>query len=581
MTEPIDRRRLFAGCIVSLVATAFGFAVRGAILEDWRADFNLSQEQIGYILGAGLFPFAISIILFSLIVDRIGNGVSMAIAFGLHVISAIITVAAGLVLAPAGSPAAEVVAGQELGFILLYVGTFIFALGNGTVEAVVNPVTATLYAGDKTRYLNILHAGWPGGLVLGGLLAIAVSFVDPAAVPGRLWQWQVALVLLPTLTYGLMLAGQKFPVQERVAANVPYIEMLREFGAGSCYVVSFLLIAGLNQILVIAGVPTLGLPLQLGLALIPTALFALYVRTFGRPMFVLLLLVMFLLATTELGTDSWISDIMRSVLESPTQGTLFLVWTSFIMFVLRFFAGPIVHRIGPLGLLAASAAIAAVGLLWLSEAGTAVPMLFAAATFYGLGKTFFWPTTLGVVSEQYPRGGALMLNAIAGVGMISVGTLGNPAIGALQDNAFTAEVRAADPALAERVIGRRPGLFGESYSLDAARRGELRAEVAASEGRARQRIRESTGGASFDALVRRSLATDAAHQELVRQVSLIDEIDRRTKQGTLGRIAVLPGIMFLCYVALILYFRSRGGYRARTIEEDAQQATRRTVPAIS
>src|SRR5688572_17155143 len=160
MPESVHRTRLFTGCIVSLVATAFGFAVRAAILEDWRSEFNLTQEQIGYILGAGLFPFAISIILFSLVIDRLGNGVSMAIAFTLHVVSAVITLAAPL-------------AGSETGYTLLYIGTFIFALGNGTVEAVVNPVTATLFTREKTRYLNILHAGWPGGLVLGGLLAIA------------------------------------------------------------------------------------------------------------------------------------------------------------------------------------------------------------------------------------------------------------------------------------------------------------------------------------------------------------------------------------------------------------------------
>ncbi|HUF68652.1 MAG TPA: MFS transporter [Longimicrobiales bacterium] len=555
MSDGAKRGRLFTGCILSLVATAFGFAVRAAILEDWRVDFNLSQEQIGYILGAGLFPFAISIILFSLIVDRIGNGISMAIAFALHVISALVTIAAGFALAPAGAGPAEVAAGQEAGFALLYIGTFIFALGNGTVEAVVNPVTATLYSRDKTKYLNILHAGWPGGLVLGGLLAIAVSFVNPASVPGRLWQWQVGLVLLPTLAYGLVLFRQEFPVQERVAANVPYVEMLREFGAGSCYIVSFLLIAGINQILVIAGVPTFSLMTQLVVALIPTAIFAFYVRTFGRPMFVLLLLVMFLLATTELGTDSWIADIMRSVLESPTQGTLFLVWTSFIMFVLRFFAGPIVHRIGPLGLLAASAAVASVGLFWLSQAGNAALVLFIAATVYGFGKTFFWPTTLGVVSEQYPRGGALMLNAIAGVGMISVGTLGNPAIGALQDRSFTAELRAADAVLAERVIDQRPGLFGESYALDAAERDALRAELAASDARIL-----ATSGAE-------ALETDPAHLELVRRVSLIDETDRDTKQASLGVIALLPLIMFLCYFGLIIYFRSKGGYRTRHITD--------------
>ncbi len=538
MPESVHRTRLFTGCIVSLVATAFGFAVRAAILEDWRSEFNLTQEQIGYILGAGLFPFAISIILFSLVIDRLGNGVSMAIAFVLHVSSAVITLAAPFALAGPGASPEAIEAGQRAGFTLLYIGTFIFALGNGTVEAVVNPVTATLYPREKTRYLNILHAGWPGGLVLGGLLAIASSAIDPGTLPGRLWQWQMGLVLIPTVIYGAMLLGQPFPVQERVAANVPYIEMLREFGAGSCFIVSFFLVAGLNQILVITGLETFGLVGQLLIALVPTILFALYVRTLGRPMFILLLLVMVLLATTELGTDSWIADIMRTVLASPTLGTLFLVWTSLIMFVLRFFAGPIVHRISPLGLLAASAAVAALGLVWLANAGTSAAMLFAAATFYGLGKTFFWPTTLGVVSEQYPRGGALMLNAIAGVGMISVGTLGNPAIGAVQDSALAAEVRVANPELAEQITVTRPGLFGDSYALDPALRAAL----------------------------------PPADAELVASA------DRATKQATLGKIAILPVIMLGCYLGLIAWFASRGGYRIASLRDDEAGATAGSSP---
>ena len=564
MHQPIHRTRLFTGCVVSLVATAFGFAVRAAILEDWRSEFNLSQEQIGYILGAGLFPFAISIILFSLVIDRIGNGVSMAVAFALHTASAVITLAAPLALADPGAGAEAVAAGQRNGFALLYLGTFIFALGNGTVEAVVNPVTATLYAREKTRYLNILHAGWPGGLVLGGLLAIASSTLDPANVPGRLWQWQMGLVLVPTLVYGLMLLGQRFPIQERVAANVPYIDMLREFGAGSCFIVSFFLVAGLNQVLVIAGVPTLGLVAQLAVALIPTLVFAAYVRTFGRPMFFLLLLVMVLLATTELGTDSWISDIMRTVLASPTLGTLFLVWTSLIMFVLRFFAGPIVHRISPLGLLAASALIAALGLLWLSAAGTSPVMLFAAATFYGLGKTFFWPTTLGVVSEQYPRGGALMLNAIAGVGMISVGTLGNPAIGAVQDAALAREIRAADPDLAERLIVTRPGLFGDSYAPDPTQRALLAQDMAVAAARVQDSVPPGVPQAELD----RALEADPGYRALARLHAVIVEADSRTKQATLGRIAILPMIMLACYLGLLAYFRSVGGYRAAVLVEE-------------
>src|ERR1051325_9521267 len=102
MTPTINRNRLFLGCIVSLVASACGFAVRASILENWRSEFNLTQEQIGYLQGVGLFPFAISIILFSLIIDRLGNGKSMAIAFTLHVLSAVITLAAPLAGQPAG-----------------------------------------------------------------------------------------------------------------------------------------------------------------------------------------------------------------------------------------------------------------------------------------------------------------------------------------------------------------------------------------------------------------------------------------------------------------------------------------------
>jgi MFS family permease len=397
MPDRIDRTRLFTGCVVALVATSFGFAVRAAILGHWRAEFNLSQEQIGYLLGAGLFPFAISIILFSLIIDRLGNGVSMAIAFTLHALSAVITLAAPLFLADPGAGPEAVLEGQRNGFALLYVGTFIFALGNGTIEAVINPVTATLYDREKTKYLNILHAGWPGGLVLGGLVPIAVSVVDPASVPGSLWQWQAGLVLVPTLAYGLM--------------------------------------------------------------------------------------------------------------------------------------------------------------------------LFAAATFYGFGKTFFWPTTLGVVSEQYPRGGALMLNAIAGVGMISVGTIGNPAIGAVQDQALSAELRAADPALAQRLIVSRPGLFGKSYALDPTQRALLAEELAASAAQVQGSVPPELVGSHGSR--RDALDAKARHQDLSRQSALLAALDSRTKQETLGRIALLPVIMLACYLALIAYFRKAGGYRAERLVVDA------------
>jgi MFS family permease len=547
MSNDIHRGRLFVGCIIALVATAFGFIVRALILDDWRQQFNLSQEQIGFISGAGLFPFAISIILFSLIVDKIGYGVSMGFAFLGHLLSAVVTILAGSASDP------------DTAFQMLYFGSFVCALANGIVEAVINPVTATMYDQNKTHYLNILHAGWPLGLVLGGLLTIGFVLVPAGSLPqftfglgswnvqlNTEWQWKVALLLIPTLLYGLLLAGQRFPVQERVAAGVSFRDMLREFGAGSCFIVAFLLVCGLFQVLKVTGFETIDWfgqqisdelePLAIAsiVAAAAALLFLIVYHSFGRPMFVFLLLIMLLLATTELGTDGWISDIMKDVLKQENStfnyGALVLIYTSFIMFVLRFFAGPIVHRISPLGLLAVSAAVACIGLLLLSSVGTIPVLVFIAATIYGFGKTFFWPTTLGVVSEQFPRGGALMLNAIAGVGMIGVGVLGAPLIGTVQDQTIDAGLLSKAPEVRSEIVKPEKGLLGEVMVVD---QNELRA------------LPE-------------------------KQRDTAEEVIAEERQGTLAKIAVLPGIMFLCYLLLIGYFRLKGGYKTQAISHEEE-----------
>src|SRR5436190_20774072 len=142
--------RLYVACIIALVAVAFGFVVRAFLITEWGVRFNLSETQIGSIQGAGLFPQALSIIFFSLIIDKIGYGRVMAFAWVLHVLSAIITITAS-------------------SYLGLYWGTFIFALAAGAVESAINPITATLFSKSKTHHLNILHAGWPGGLMLGGV----------------------------------------------------------------------------------------------------------------------------------------------------------------------------------------------------------------------------------------------------------------------------------------------------------------------------------------------------------------------------------------------------------------------------
>ena len=120
-----------------------------------------------------------------------------------------------------------------------------------------------------------------------------------------------------------------------------------------------------------------------------------------------------------------------------------------------------------------------IGLYWLAHAGAAPIIVFAAATCYGLGKTFFWPTTLGVVSEQFPKGGALTLSAVAGVGMISVGVLGNPLLGTVQDKFLDQRLAAQNPALHEKITEPAQSKFGLTFQpldktkiADAARRGE-------------------------------------------------------------------------------------------------------------
>jgi MFS family permease len=495
--------RLFLACVLSLVASAIGFVVRAFLLKQWGAEFNLSETQLGSIQGAGLYPQALSIILFSLVIDRLGYGKVMAFAFGGHVVSALLTMTAS-------------------GYGSLYLGTLVFALANGAVEAVINPVTATIYPNEKTHYLNALHAGWPGGMVFGGLLVVILG------ASGGDWRWKAGLYLIPTLTYGVLLLGQKWPVQERVAAGVSYREMLGEFGWAGCLIVSVFAAYAVDEICRVFG-GSLPLFLMIAIAAVPTVVFWVVVGRFGQPLFVFLMFVMVLLATTELGTDSWISALMTPVLKGfgPNAGNCVLIYTSAIMFVLRFCAGPLAHRLSPLGLLALCAAIASSGLFWLAHAGGVAVMVFAAATCYGIGKTFFWPTTLAVVSEQFPKGGALTISAIAGVGMISVGVLGNPMLGAIQDNFLDKRLAAERPAIRELVVGPEQTKFGLTYR--------------------------------------------AVDQDRLRLLSPADKmqveaLEVANNQATLAKVAVLPAAMLVCYAALLLRFRRLGGYKKVEIQ---------------
>src|SRR3954464_13044919 len=184
--------RLFLGCFFSIFATSVAFIVRAMVITEWGHTFGLTEAQKGAIFpGAALFPFAISIVLFSLFIDRLGYGKTMVFAFFAHLVGTVVTILA--------TKATTTTAAYQL----LYFGTLVTSLANGAVEAVANPVTATLFPRNKTHYLNILHAGWPGGLVAMGVLTLLMGSHFS-------WEYKVALVFIPTLLYGILLLGQRF-----------------------------------------------------------------------------------------------------------------------------------------------------------------------------------------------------------------------------------------------------------------------------------------------------------------------------------------------------------------------------------
>jgi hypothetical protein len=338
------------------------------------------------------------------------------------------------------------------------------------------------------------------------------------------------------VVYALLLVGRHFPVHERVLAGVSFRDMLREAGFIGAFIVFALMVRELGVVFT----PENPSPetikmsnwIQLIVGLVIFIPYAIYVGSPGRPMFIFLVLIMIPLATTELGTDTWITELMEPVMERLGRDAGWvLVYTSFIMMVLRFLAGAIVHRISPLGLLATSAAVASIGLFSLSVAEMGIA-IFAAATIYGFGKTFFWPTMLGVVAEQFPKGGALTLNLIAGVGMMGVGIVGSVFLGISQDKAIDRDILKADAALHDKVMGESKfSVFGP-----------------------------------YRAVEKDKLASISEEES-----SVIEVIRERSKKGALATVAIFPVIMLICYLILIAYFRSKGGYEAQVLTGHAAE----------
>jgi len=354
----MQRGRLFVASCVSLVTTSMVFAIRGDVEGAMSSAFHINSQQMGTIWSPAFWAFTIAIFISGAIVDSVGLR-------ALHVLSAIgyfIGVALVLLAPLPTAPVSAIF--DNTGTTLLYAGFFVMGLSQGLVEGVINPLVATIYSDQKTKWLNRLHAWWPGGQIIGGLLAVAMTQMFNAS-----WQLKLATILVPAAIYLAMSISMQYPQTERVQSNVPTSEMWAQM---------------------------------------------------ARPLFILLFICMWMTAAAELGPDQWFPTVMTALVPG-LQGVLFLVYTAGLMFLLRTFGSDIAHK-NPLGTLFVCAILTAIGLYWLGglQAGASPVIAFAAATVFGIGKTYFWPTMIGVTAEQFPRGGALLISIMGGTGMLSV-----------------------------------------------------------------------------------------------------------------------------------------------------------------
>jgi MFS family permease len=480
----MNPRRLFVASCIALVASAFSFVVRGDILPALGSTFELNQASRGAIAGYAFLGMAISMFIGAPICDALGMKRMLGLAFLCHVVGSILTVGSPYIV-PQGESRPDV-AYWVLSGAMLLVGA-----ANGFVEIGINPLTATLYPREKTHRLNILHAWWPGGLLIGGFLASILinqlmglpnegiatttgadgtSAVDAARTQFG-WQIKAALVFIPTVIYGVLFFFEQLPVTERVEAGVSSREM--------------------------------------------------YMQAL-RPMFIVWAICMLMTASVELGPQQWQNSVLTKT--SGISGTYIIMYTSFMMFLLRHFAGPIAHRLSPVGMLTGSAVLTGIGLYLLSFANSGASA-FTYATIYGLGIVYFWPTMLGVTAERFPKGGAFLLGLMGCVGNLAIAGI-LPIMGQIYDHGTLAA---------------------------------LPPEIQAT-------VKKSDGGLDQDKL-----------QVVAKtQKDVVDRAEAQGAQQAFRKVAILPVALVIIFGSIAMYDRLRGGYKP---EELAAKEDKEFTPA--
>lgn len=514
--SPANAKRLLWAGFTAILAAGVGFALRNGMLSAWAAEFKFTGTQLGVISGAGFSGFCFGIIIGGLVVDKLGYGRLVVLALLGHIISAVVALAA---------------TDTSNAYTCLYWGAFIFAYANGTLEAVANPLVATCFPSNRTHYLNILHASWPLGMIVG---AGASYLIGSENMLGLNWRWQMAFYLVPTAIYAVMFLGQTFPKSEAAAKGASFAEMFKDVGLLGAAVACTLVSIFLGNV---TGHANLGWAIG-GAGLVAVGILTRF--SLGSFLLFVLFLTHALVGSVELGTDGWIENITGNLFNKVEGKTLF-IWSCVIMFSLRFCAHFIESRLrlSPLGILLTSSLLAFVGLRLASGMDTFAAALVAIG-IYAVGKTFFWPTMLAIVGDRFPRSGAVAMSIIGGIGMLSAGLIGGPGLGFAKDR-FTAEtIQASAPAVYAANQAPSPSTFLFLDPVTAVDGGKLED--------AKKAIGEGSATSAQKALADASVAGD-------RQTLRVD--------------SYIPLTMAAIYLLLLLYFRSIGGYRPLRIEEQA------------
>jgi fucose permease len=201
--ETIKKTQLFNASCVALVVTALAFATRGSFVQAWATEFNLTHTEVGWIVGTAFWGFTLAMVFGGPLVDIIGIGRIISIAFFCHLAGIILTIIA-------------------TGFWSLFISTLLIGIANGSVEAACNPLITSMYTDQKTRRLNRFHAWFPTGIVIGGL---AVYLFNKFGLLD--WRYAMGIMLLPTFAYGYMFLNKEFPKTERVVSGFSYKDMMK------------------------------------------------------------------------------------------------------------------------------------------------------------------------------------------------------------------------------------------------------------------------------------------------------------------------------------------------------------------